>query len=70
MAKLDFSVVGNSGDTVFLLIPKTKAAKAWVGEHIPADAMYLGRGVAVEHRYIMPIVEGILNDGLTVEGVN
>jgi hypothetical protein len=36
-----------------------------VAEHIPADAQTLGKGIAVEHRYIADIVKGIAEDGLT-----
>jgi hypothetical protein len=60
---MDFDIV-NDG-SVFLLIPNTEAAEAWVAEHIPADAQTLGKGIAVEHRYIADIVKGIAEDGLT-----
>ena len=62
----DFTVVGKGGDTVFLLVPNTEAANDWAEEHLPQDAQRLGRGIAVEHRYIFPILEGILRDGLTL----
>lgn len=69
MNKTDFEVYGTPGaSTVFLLTPKTDAARAWVAEHIPGDALTLGRGIAVEHRYIANIVNGIMRDGLTVTG--
>ena len=61
---MDFDLV--NGGSVFLLIPKTEEANAWVEEHIPADALTLGNGVAVEHRYIADILHGITEDGLTV----
>jgi len=61
----DFIVSG--GGSVYLLHPKSDAAKAWVSEHIPADAQYLGSAVAVGHRYIGSIACGIQNDGLEVE---
>ena len=60
---MDFDIV--DGGSVFLLIPNTEAAEAWVAEHIPADAQTLGKGIAVEHRYIAAIVQGIAEDGLT-----
>lgn len=63
----DFRVSG--GGTVYLLLPVTAAAKAWVAEHIPDDAQYLGYAVAIEHRYVMDIIQGIREDGLTVAGV-
>jgi hypothetical protein len=60
---MDFDIV--NGGSVFLLIPNTEAAEAWVAEHIPADAQTLGKGIAVEHNYIAEILHGIRGDGLT-----
>jgi hypothetical protein len=63
----DFLVTG--GGSVYLLHPLSDAAREWVGGHIPDDAQWLGRAVAVEHRYIEAIVDGIVGDGLSVGGV-
>lgn len=61
----DFSV-DNQG-SISILWAKTEAAEAWVAEHIPEDAQTWGRnGTVIEHRYVRDIVEGIINDGLTV----
>lgn len=67
-SKPDF-FVENHG-TIFLLRPNTPEAKAWLEEHTPADEdhQYLGNALCVEHRYILDIVDGIRNDGLTVGG--
>lgn len=62
---VDFKV-RNEG-SIFLLQPITEAANDWVNDHIPKDAQFLGTAVAVEHRYIANIVQGIINDGLGVE---
>lgn len=59
----DFLVQGEG--TVYVLTPQTKAAKQWVRDRIE-DGVWYGRGVAVEHRYIDPIVDGIRESGLTV----
>jgi len=37
----------------------TPAAFEWVEEHIPEGAQRLGNAIAVEHRYIGTIAEGI-----------
>lgn len=63
----DFVVAG--GGTVYLLIPKTDAARAWRNDNLPGDVQMLGNGIAVEHRYISDILDGIKNDGLTITGV-
>jgi len=63
----DFSIEGEPRFcTVYLLRPLTPAAFEWIEEHIPEDAQRLGNAVAVEHRYIGPIAEGILADGLVL----
>jgi predicted thioesterase len=63
----DFLVTGEGPfTTVYLLHPLTDAAREWVAEHLPEDAMRLGNAIAVEHRYIGDIVDGARNDGLSV----
>lgn len=62
---IDFSV-RNEG-SLFMLWPHTAAARTWVNEHLPDDRQTLGPRIAIEHRYIGAIVDGIVNDGLTVE---
>jgi len=65
MSNPDFEVQDEG--SICLLRPLTDAAKTWVGEHIPDDAQWFGNAVAVEHRFIEPIVVGIVADGLEVE---
>ena len=60
----DFVVRG--GGSVYLLCPLTDEARDWTKENIPEDAQTLGPNIAVEHRYIEDIVEGIRADGLVV----
>lgn len=61
----DFQVVRDG--SMALLYPNSFDAKAWVGNHIPEDAPWLGSAVGVEIRYIAEIVAGIKGDGFTVE---
>jgi hypothetical protein len=66
-ASADFSIEGEGRFcSVYLLRPLTPAAFDWVEEHIPEDAQRLGTAIAVEHRYIGAIAEGIVADGLVV----
>lgn len=61
----DFIVWG--GGTVYMLTPLTKKANKWVDEHLPEDYMMkwmMGASIAVEHRYICDIVDGMRADGL------
>lgn len=64
LATSDF-MLANHGSIV-VLHPLTDAAREWVGEHIPEDAMSWGRGVVIEPRYWSAIEDGILGDGLTI----
>lgn len=52
--------------SVTILLPRTEAAKSWVAEHIPDDAQTFGSGIVIEPRYVGAILEGLVDDGLTV----
>lgn len=52
--------------SVTVLTPLTVAARDWVAEHLPDDALTFGRGIVIEPRYVAPILEGIADDGLEV----
>jgi hypothetical protein len=60
----DFTLSG--GGTIYLLRPITDAARDWVDQHIPDDAMWLGGQVAIEHRYVDDILDGITAEGLSL----
>ena len=62
--RTDFEISG--GGTVYLLHPRTRAARTWVEEHLLADATWLGGAVVVEHRYMGDIVGGAIGDALVV----
>ena len=52
---------------LLLLYPLSQSAKTWIEENLPSDAFQrFGNAIAIEHRYIWPILEGIQNDGLEV----
>ena len=63
----DFSLADHG--TIAILTPLTAAGREWREEHLPSDAMTWGQcGVVIEHRYVSDIVNGIVNDGLTIVG--
>ena len=62
--KVDVEVSG--GGTVYLLSGLTEAGRSWMDENLPSDAQKLGEAVAVEHRYVGEIVQGMRDDGLRV----
>jgi len=53
--------------SIFLLRPISPAAFLWIDENLPADRQTFGNAVAVEHRCIWAILEGIQNEGLAVQ---
>ena len=57
--------VGYHG-SISLLFPMTPAAKVWVLENLPADHQTFGKAIVVEARYLDPILDGIVSDGLSV----
>lgn len=59
--------IGDHG-SIWLLTPVTEAARSWVAEHIPEDAQRLGRGIAIEPRYVPDIIDGIIDAGLEIGG--
>lgn len=60
----DFSVYNHG--TIFLLRPHTERARNWISEHISDEAYAFGHAVAIEHRFITEIVNGIRADRLEV----
>jgi hypothetical protein len=62
----DFEVQNHG--SIFLLIPQTSSAGAWIDEHIGSDNGFQPYypAVVVEHRYIGAIAEGIVADGLVL----
>jgi hypothetical protein len=61
----DFRVI--DGGSVFLLTPLTPSGQQWVEDNLPAEALRYAGAIAIEHRYIDPIVEGLMDAGLTLE---
>jgi hypothetical protein len=60
----DFEVADHG--SISLLRPMNEAARNWVAEHLPPDAMRWAGSIAVEHRFIEPIVNGLLFEGYEV----
>ena len=51
--------------TVFLVTPKTRAAKSWVSENLNLTSLHwMGAGFAVGHQYIGNLVSGMESAGL------
>jgi hypothetical protein len=52
--------------SIVTLAPLTADAIDWVHENLPPDVMWIGGAVAIEPRYLDPIVVGILEAGLSM----
>jgi hypothetical protein len=63
--KPDVTVI--NGGTIFLLRLHTLDAREWVDENVIGEQTMLADGLAVEHRYIADLVEGMTRDGLRLE---
>lgn len=65
---MDFRVYYVDGATVGLLLPFSPEAKDWIRENVDVtEAQWHGDCLVVEHRYLPDIVQGIQDDGLSVE---
>jgi hypothetical protein len=65
MAKLDVNI--DDHGTVCLFTAISELAKDWVSSHLRLEGWQcLGPSFAVEHRFAIPLVEGMLADGLRV----
>jgi hypothetical protein len=66
--KVDFTVFSDAPyPSIYLLTPHTNAARAWLGENVQAESyQIIGTSLAVEHRYIAEIVQGIRAAGMEV----
>ena len=53
--------------SIFILTPVSEEAVAWVADNLPEDVTTWAGGVVVEPRYIGPIIDGIKNEGLTLD---
>jgi hypothetical protein len=52
--------------SIFLLRPISPAAFLWIYENVSSDRQMFGNAVAVEHRCIWAILDGIQEAGLVV----
>lgn len=50
-----------------MLTPLSPEAHIWVTDHLPDDLLMLGNRIAIEHRYVDDIVDGIALESLTIK---
>ena len=64
---VDFALENHG--SILLLRPLTTLAREWMNEHLPVEnpeTQFFAGAIVVEPRYIGPIVEGIVSDGLVL----
>jgi hypothetical protein len=59
-------VLVRDAGTLFLFCPLTPRAKAWIAEYVQPDAQWFGNALVVEHRYALPLAEGMIDEGLVL----
>ncbi len=59
-------VVTGSG-TIYLFALNTAASREWVEANVSDDRQFLGRRLAVEHRFVHRLIHGMEADGLVVD---
>jgi hypothetical protein len=57
--------ISGSG-TIYLFHLLTYGAQDWVDGHVSEDRQMFGTALAVEHRYVADLVQGMRADGLSV----
>ena len=66
--RIDFHLENHG--SLFLLRPLNSVAKDWMDEHLPIDnpeTQFWGDAIVIEPRYVGPIVDGIIGDGLVLQ---
>ena len=60
---MDFTVENHG--SIFIVQPLTSRVNDWLHEH--TEGTWFGGGLAVEHRYVADLVQGMLDEGFTTE---
>jgi len=53
--------------SIFLLLPVTQAAKAWLEENVDPESQWWCGKLVVEHRYIRPLSRGLYDAGFILK---
>lgn len=53
--------------SICILQPLTEDGRVWIEANVQSDRMFYGGGLVVEPRYVDVIVNGMINDGLSVQ---
>jgi len=64
MNSIDALVSGHG--SIYLVRPVSEAATEWISENVQEDAHWFGGSLAVEHRYILDLIDGMQANGLNL----
>jgi len=64
MKSIDALVSGHG--SIYLVRPISNAATAWINENVQDEAQWFGHSLAVEHRYILDLMDGMQASGLNL----
>lgn len=68
--KNDFDFAFSNHGSICVLMPLTRAARAWLECNvINEETQIWAGGVVVEPRYVGALVQGIYQDGFTIDGI-
>jgi len=68
MERVDIVIEGENQATVFLFRPLTPRAFEWIDRHVqPESWQWFGEAVAVEHRFVEDLKQGMQSAGLELE---
>ena len=63
----EVDIVVENYSSIYLLRPLTSAGREWLESHVADDAQWFGNALACEGRYVEPLVNGAIQDGLVLE---
>lgn len=64
--RADIKVIEDGG-SVMLFVATSTTGKEWLDNNITDDSFRIGeRGLVVEHRYVLPLVRVMKDDGLRI----
>lgn len=63
----EYDIILRDEGTLVVFFPNTVAGADWLDENLPEECPRVGKGYAVESRYARPIVDGIIEDGLSLK---
>ena len=65
--KPEFDIIMRDEGSLVIFFPNTVNGSDWLDENLPDDCPMVGKGFAVEPRYVPAIVEGIIGEGLNLK---